>query len=78
MIIVLPQPQNFKIKNLDVITKYGYRYRGCMVGSNTGLESNADEGLILMVESWSRIVEGCGQRHRITAGACSLEAEGFV
>ena len=32
----------------------------------------------LVVESWSRVVEGSGQRHHITVGACTLVDEGFV
>ena len=33
---------------------------------------------MLVVESWSRVVEGSGQRHPITVGACTLVDEGFV
>lgn len=36
------------------------------------------EGPVLVVESWSRIVGGSGQRHRITREGCVLESEGFV
>lgn len=33
---------------------------------------------ILTVESWSRIVEGSGQRHVVTSSGSDLVAEGFV
>lgn len=33
---------------------------------------------VLVVESWSRVVGGSGQRHRITRNGCALESEGFV
>lgn len=32
----------------------------------------------LLVESWSRVVQGSGQRHHVTATSCELVAEGFV
>lgn len=32
----------------------------------------------LIVESWSRVVEGSGKRHRITPNGWVLESEGFV
>lgn len=35
-------------------------------------------GPILVVESWSRVVGGSGQRHHITAADCTLVEEGFV
>lgn len=37
---------------------------------------NDDDGLI--VESWSRIVGGSGQRHRLTETGTELVDEGFV
>ena len=33
---------------------------------------------MLVVESWSRVVGGSGQRHHITADGCNLIEEGFV
>ena len=33
---------------------------------------------VLAVESWSRVVGGSGQRHRITRDGCALESKGFV
>ena len=33
---------------------------------------------MLVVESWSRVVGGSGQRHHITAADCTLVEEGFV
>lgn len=33
---------------------------------------------VLMVESWSRVVGGSGQRHRVTPNSCVLVEEGFV
>jgi len=36
------------------------------------------EGADLVVESWSRVVEGSGQRHTIGASGPRLTAEGFV
>jgi hypothetical protein len=36
------------------------------------------DGETLIVESWNRVVEGSGQRHRITAGATVLLEAGFV
>jgi hypothetical protein len=33
---------------------------------------------ILIAESWCRVVEGSGQRHRISAGMSELVAKGFV
>lgn len=35
-------------------------------------------GPLLVVESWCRVVGGSGQRHQITANACTLVDEGFV
>lgn len=35
-------------------------------------------GPILVVESWSRVVGGSGQRYHITAADCTLVEEGFV
>lgn len=35
-------------------------------------------GLELLVESWSRVVEGSGMRHCITPTQVLLEEEGFV
>ncbi|MCK6683895.1 MAG: hypothetical protein L6R30_15955 [Thermoanaerobaculia bacterium] len=32
----------------------------------------------LISESWSRVVEGSGQRHEINTSGCVLVAEGFV
>ena len=32
----------------------------------------------LMTESWSRVVDGSGQRHEVTAAGFKLVAEGFV
>ena len=32
----------------------------------------------LVVESWCRVVDGSGQRHRITRDSCELVEEGFV
>lgn len=36
------------------------------------------DGETLIVESWSRVVDGSGQRHQIIAEGCTLVAEGFV
>jgi hypothetical protein len=36
------------------------------------------DGLHLVSESWSRVVEGSGMRHVITPSAVTLEEEGFV
>ena len=33
---------------------------------------------MLVVESWSRVVGGSGQRHHVTASGCTLVEEGFV
>jgi hypothetical protein len=33
---------------------------------------------LLITESWSRVVEGSGQKHEITVDKCSLVEEGFV
>lgn len=37
-----------------------------------------DEQLELIAESWCRVAEGSGMRHRVTAKQVVLEAEGFV
>ena len=39
---------------------------------------NAPAGPELIVESWSRVVGGSGQRNRITPDGCELLGEGFV
>jgi hypothetical protein len=39
---------------------------------------SADGILTLTCESWSRVVEGSGQRHSITSAGADLVAEGFV
>lgn len=36
------------------------------------------EGLTLMTDSWSRVVGGSGQRHKVTADGYELVDEGFV
>jgi hypothetical protein len=46
-------------------------------GFSYWLEGEGAE-LRLVTESWSRIVEGSGQRHEITAGGARLVEEGFV
>lgn len=46
----------------------GFSYR--LVRLSTGLQ--------LKVESWSRIADGSGMRHRITSTEVVLEEEGFV
>jgi hypothetical protein len=40
--------------------------------------ASADVEAKLLVESWSRVVGGSGQRHEITASGSQLVAEGFV
>lgn len=40
--------------------------------------AQVDGHLELDVESWSRVGEGSGQRHRVTADSCELLEEGFV
>ena len=37
-----------------------------------------EESLMLMVESWCRIVEGSGERHEVTAEGYRLVESGFV
>lgn len=39
---------------------------------------NAGDAPCLVVESWCRVVDGSGQRHRVRPGGYELEAEGFV
>jgi hypothetical protein len=34
--------------------------------------------LLLVVESWCRVVDGSGQRHHVTAAGARLVDEGFV
>lgn len=36
------------------------------------------DGLVLITESWSRVVGRSGQRHRITPEGCELLEEGFA
>lgn len=40
--------------------------------------SEESDAVVLIVESWSRVVSGSGQRHRITATGCELLEEWFV
>jgi hypothetical protein len=41
------------------------------------LEGEGEESK-LIVESWSRVIEGSGQRHEVTANGSKLLDEGFV
>ena len=50
---------------------------GMYGGFNYWLEWSGSE-IQLIVESWSRVVEGSGQRHSIRVGAVSLLDQGFV
>ncbi len=36
------------------------------------------EGPVLVAESWSRVVAGSGQRHRVTRDGWVLESSGFI
>jgi hypothetical protein len=49
-----------------------------MVGGFAYALHDEPEGPVPIVESWSRVVGGSGQRHRITAQGCTLLEEGFV
>jgi len=50
---------------------------GMYGGFSFRLEADGVEA-VLISESWSRVVEGSGQRHEITAAGSRLVAEGFV
>ena len=50
---------------------------GMYGGFHYWFEKN-DEQLELIVESWCRVVDGSGQRHRITSHQVVLVEEGFV
>ena len=50
---------------------------GMCGGFSYGLESEGDQAK-LVSESWSRVVEGSGQRHEINTGGSQLVDSGFV
>ncbi|WP_298575455.1 hypothetical protein [uncultured Luteimonas sp.] len=50
---------------------------GMYGGFSYGWAGQSSEPM-LVVESWSRVVGGSGQRHHITAAGCTLVEEGFV
>ncbi|HUR27731.1 MAG TPA: hypothetical protein VM509_06065 [Planctomycetota bacterium] len=50
---------------------------GMMGGFSYWLEGDGPDAN-LVCESWSRVVEGSGQRHEITATGSRLVGEGFV
>lgn len=50
---------------------------GMYGGFSYGWAGSSSEPM-LIVESWSRVVGGSGQRHHITAAGCTLIEEGFA
>lgn len=51
---------------------------GMAGGFNYWFQDDDDGGLRLVTESWSRVVDGSGQRHEITSSGARLTDEGFV
>jgi hypothetical protein len=54
-----------------------FAIQGMYGGFSYGLEVQDGE-ITLITESWSRVVEGSGQRHKITAQGIKLLEQGFV
>src|SRR6266699_2274427 len=50
---------------------------GMYGGFSYWLEGDCEQAR-LVTESWSRVVDGSGQRHEVTAAGFKLLAEGFV
>jgi hypothetical protein len=50
---------------------------GMYGGFNYWLEGEGED-VVLITESWCRVVDGSGRRHKITADGSELVEEGFV
>jgi hypothetical protein len=58
-------------------SRTGFQIPGMYGGFSYWLEGEGDQTK-LIAESWSRVVDGSGQRHEITAKGSRLVDEGFV
>jgi hypothetical protein len=73
----------YQSQELTENTPFWCAIPGMYGGFNLELSShvrsnNQDYPLVLVAESWCRVVGGSGQRHHITAEGFVLVAEGFV
>lgn len=75
----LASRQQLKLPQLEILTELstgsemGFPVPGMYGGFTFRLDQDA-----LIVESWWRVVQGSGQRHRITADGITLLESGFV
>jgi hypothetical protein len=75
----LAAQHRLKLPQLEIMTELpaGSRVWFPVPGMYGGFSFTLDADA-LIVESWNRVVEGSGQRHRITAGSTTLLEAGFV
>ena len=75
----LAAQHRLRLPQLEIVTELpaGSRVWFPVPGMYGGFSFTLD-GDALIVESWNRVVEGSGQRHRITAGGTVLLEAGFV
>lgn len=78
----LVEKESLRLPELEVLLelaepKMWFPVPGMYGGFNFWLDAAGDK-TTLIVESWCRVVEGSGQRHKITADGSVLVAQGFV
>jgi hypothetical protein len=75
----LAAQHRLKLPQLEILTELpaGSRVWFPVPGMYGGFSFTLEDGA-LIVESWNRVVQGSGQRHRITAGSTTLLEAGFV
>jgi hypothetical protein len=71
------EPPPLDLRMLDEEEQRWFPVPGMCGGFAYRLRRRGD-GLVLVTESWSRVVDGSGQRHIVTSSGVVLEAEGFV
>ncbi len=77
----LARKQELRLPELEVLLETGEEFwfpvPGMYGGFCYGLDPDRDHH-VLVVESWSRVVGGSGQRHEVTADGYELTDRGFV
>lgn len=73
--IILPPPIEEPLPSFN--TKAWFPVPGMCGGFSYWFEEDG-ESPVLIVESWSRVVQGSGQRHEVTQDGTRLLDEGFV
>ena len=73
LVPVRSRPVTTEVIALDRLESLWFPYPGMYGGFTLSIREDR-----LVVASWSRVVDGSGQRHVITESGCELVEEGFV